>query len=397
VNPFKPVKIMKKLCITLIVTAFLITSCSHEKEKVSEQPGVSIERYGTADFMINLDSYTSLFQRSIRYLDQGPDEEYLYFLNQNNNSVYRYHLGDSNYTHRIKFDIDGPLGVGTLDGFDVHGPDSLFLLARYNYILSMVTNPLDSNRQIQKYRLLDVNAEVDMTPYAFTEAPMLLDNGILNILAVPFFYLSTKSYYEAGTNLIRLNLNDSSMSKGNLYSDVYKKRFSSFFSNASFAMNNQRQFVVSLPADHDLYLYDSDFRLIRKSTSRSTIVPDIKEFKGDFNSSEEETMHRYQNPSYNSILYDSYRNVYYRLAGLPNEKALSSGDKARYASRSFAIIVYDADLKIIGELELQPFYAEAMSFVGRSGLYLAQFIGGKNGIEEDRIKYSCFQLVQNEE
>lgn len=378
-----------------IALGVLLFSCGSE-HSASSNGHYSLENYKEGDVVFNLDEYTSFHLRSIRYLYDQSGEEFLYLLNDQSNSIYRYSLADSNYTHRVKFPIDGPLGVGQLNGFDIKGADSLFLLARYDYKLSLVVNPLDSVRKVTVYRLIDSKADMDMTAYADTYAPMYLEGDTLNILSVPFFYVQSKSYYEAGNCLVRLNLRDSSISKVNLYSDLYKNRYTPYYARAGTAKNKAGEVIISLPADPYLYRYDSHYNWIGKSLSVTPTVPEIKAFRGEF-IMEEEMIHMYQNARYISIQYDPFREVYYRIAELPNRQALSKGDRKYYSFRSFAVIIYDKDLNIIGEQILPPHYMIDMLFVGKKGLYLGQPVGTSTGVDENKVRFVCFQLTNKNE
>ncbi|KYG85618.1 hypothetical protein AWW67_14690 [Roseivirga seohaensis] len=384
---------MKNVLLFLLISVLLFSSCSKDArvEFEDEIKEPQLVRDSISDFVIELDNFTPLNLRAIRYLDDGIDE-FLFFLNPNNNSIYKYWLNDGNRFEKIAFDIIGPRGVGELSGFDVHGSDTLLLLARYAYKLTLASQLQNDLPKLQTFRLLGDAKSIDMTPYATTEAPMVIEDSILSIHSVPFFERDRLSYFEAGNSLVRLSLKDSTFNTSNIYSIQYKKRWSHPYASPSSTYNSLlKQRVITLPADKDLYTLDLNGQ-IRSTSSSPKSIRDIESYNGDFKDSKKSQLHANLNPSYISILYDKYRDVYYRIVKVPNYKAIELGDKSKYPAMPNVVLVYDANLKLISETPLPSSFNVRMSFVGRSGLYFAQPVIKNRRIDENHLRYVCFKL-----
>lgn len=140
--------------------------------------------------------------------------------------------------------------------------------------------------------------------------------------------------------------------------------------------NDRNEFVVSLPAEHYIYVISSDMQQIRKHYAGSEFISNIQHLKRSKllpDSMEETTKHFVETDSYSNIIYDKYRNCYYRMVE----------QKIKYTSMSgwqkgLSIIILNDKFEIIGETPLErcsPMFRYGM-FVTEKGLHIP--IEGKN-------------------
>ena len=385
---------MKNIYLVFITAGLLnLASCSDKgisNSEVEIGSRILLKRDSAKDIRLSLDQFTKLSTRAVRYLDYG-EEDYLLFLNDITNSIYRYNLNNSENPGILSFEEQGPMGVGKITGFDVDGPDSLFLLSRYDYKLTLVENPW-TQVSLNTFRLS--GPTVEMTPYATTQARMVSVEGKLYVLSIPFFRMGTSSFLKEGKNLLILDLGDSSIELKNIYSKIYGRDWSAFYGRGSLAFNDrENKFVSSFAAESGLLTFSTpqnvDFVPVN-----STLVKEVQLFDGEHNNQQEEQMHLYENPRYIGVYFDKFRNVYYRLVHVPNPSAVKTKDVERLKVRSIVIQVFDRDFELIGEQELPPYYFHEMVFVGKKGLFVGQPELGPNGVEEDVIRYACFSFQE---
>ena len=95
------------------------------------------------------------------------------------------------------------------------------------------------------------------------------------------------------------------------------------------------------------------------------------------------------------LMYDKYRDVYYRFAEMPCELAENEDPYDEFAprAREFSVIVLDKDFRIIGETKFPgKKYFYKMSFVGRDGLYISENNLANPEFDENKLVFACFKL-----
>lgn len=155
-----------------------------------------------------------------------------------------------------------------------------------------------------------------------------------------------------------------------------------------FDVDSARRIVVSFSFSHYLSVFDLDSEEIERFWAGSGMIGRIKPFPGS-RASVNQSMDTYRivewymrNPSYEGVLYDKYRNCYYRIARLPlpeDEAIPASGN-----IKPVVVIVLDENFNYIGETQLSPDvpYNSFCSLVSPGGLMIQ--VQDKN---EDRILF----------
>ena len=153
----------------------------------------------------------------------------------------------------------------------------------------------------------------------------------------------------------------------------------------------QERLVCSLTG-YDSIMVTDDLKQVRwyngKSRYLKSMRPKVYEADG-FDWLREAT----ENPAYHNIMYDKYRDVYYRIVELPYELKQNESAFDTPKGREFSIIIFDKDLNIIGETKFPGNkYLYKMSFVGRDGLYISENNLANPEFDEDKLVFACFAL-----
>lgn len=100
--------------------------------------------------------------------------------------------------------------------------------------------------------------------------------------------------------------------------------------------------------------------------------------------------------SYGNIIYDKYRNIYYRIA-YPDVEFEKDDDFLavfRGGRAQFSIIVLDKNLNIIGEtLFPSNTYNPNILFVDKDGLYISTSHYKREDYSDDWLRFQCLELV----
>ena len=98
-------------------------------------------------------------------------------------------------------------------------------------------------------------------------------------------------------------------------------------------------------------------------------------------------------PRYTHIMYDKYRDVYYRFADHPCKLGFGESFMDEPKAREFSIIIFDKDLNIIGETKFPGNrYMNKMSFIGRDGLYISESNAANPDFNKNKLVFTCFKL-----
>lgn len=151
--------------------------------------------------------------------------------------------------------------------------------------------------------------------------------------------------------------------------------------------------VCCFAASEDLAVYSLENESVRyvKAPSRyiKKIQPFSKRNRSTPDSRTEINWYR-NNPSYDGILYDKWREIYYRFALQPERPNRKGG--AHAIRKPISIIVLDKDLRPLGEtlLDEDVFFRPYCSFVSPDGLFI-QVLDG----DEDHLTFYQYQYEKN--
>ena len=174
------------------------------------------------------------------------------------------------------------------------------------------------------------------------------------------------------------------------YSDVYKEsNWGGGLFRWIYAEYNPKthNFIVSFPAEHDLFVFSENGDMQNKIYAGSDYIdviaslPKSKIFPLD---AEEKTRFFVESHSYANIVYDPYRDLYYRVA----EQKCNYKDAIGW-KKNISIIILDSQFDKIGETligECDYNYRYAM-FVNKQGLHIPQ------GSSENML---CFNIYSYE-
>jgi len=154
--------------------------------------------------------------------------------------------------------------------------------------------------------------------------------------------------------------------------------------------------IYSFPASHSIYSYNfvNNIQIATEFKSRlfEFILPMNSKSVNSFKARNEYFLTQ---PSYGPIIFDEYRNLYYRVAYHPisnDDLLLNDPQKSRIKQTS--IVVTDDNFNFITETVLLRFdYTETMFFVNSEGLHLAKW--SKSKMDEANLYFDVFKLVNN--
>ena len=328
------------------------------------------------------------------YYDKKNDKELLFSRNKNRKpaTIDVYDLQKKKLIKKIrlagfKLDDFSLINLDTLIALN-RKDDTLIFFNRYFKIFRIINLKSYLSKRI-KFKTYHYPAEGYYEPCIFLVSPVLIQNNNLfihirlNAYPTDFFNgkLLLKINLITGENKLLINYPDK-MRKG----IDYGKYISSY-------LIKDNKILISFPVDHYLYLYDFDGNIIKKIYCKSKYLnkfapyDSTQTFINGYSRKFE-----FKNGNYSSILYDKYRNLYYRV--VRHNMKLKNGNRVNsYFDGKWSIIVMDSNFNILGE---QVFAAKKYFYINilitKDGLLVSLSNPSNSDYDKNFYKYELFKI-----
>jgi len=144
---------------------------------------------------------------------------------------------------------------------------------------------------------------------------------------------------------------------------------------------------------YDSLMVTDDLKHIRWYNAKSRYLKSMRPKLGNAMAGINSIIEFCETPKYWHIMYDKYRNVYYRFAEMPYKLAPNESPYDEPKGKEFSVIVLNKDFEIIGETRFPgKKYFYKMSFVGREGLYISENNLENPQFDENKLVFTCFKI-----
>lgn len=376
------------LFLSILSITYLLYSCDSRENKlyalVKSDKSISFK----------LDNET---KNSVLYLNPYTDKdkrEYLVLQNysfQNRTNEFQfYDMKTKELAFKIRPDIEGPNGVGRIIGCHIQSLDSIYLTCLTEPILIRINKDLQIKEKVSYEKTTD---SIPLSEFCFTTSSHKLATVIGKTM---YIYSSPNRWVDKDPVTVTLNLETKEIKAlPFIYpdypgSDVKLKKYG-LEDSFSRCYDGQR-FLYSFLYDENIYVANPAHDSIRK-------VPIKSKFFDKIQLPDELTAQAIdfcQNAMYGNLLYDSYRDVYYRVT-YPTaeiEKEVKPIELIEYGRKNFSIIILDKDLKIIGETLFPDYtYNSKQMLVLADGLYISDSHFMNPQFSDDLLSFVRFDLA----
>jgi hypothetical protein len=332
----------------------------------------------------NRTSYRTFFSQAVT---DPSGREFLLFLSQHKPSILLFDIKTQALAKEIILEKDGPNGVGSPSGLLFVSMDSIYVISSSHYKVSLLNG---SGKLIKDYRVLEGTNYSDDTgmlrPFTIS-APVLIENTMYFNVA-PDRDVYKPSYFEGNVNL-SLDL----LTGEYEYFNHYPSEFNggvwgvAAVSYSSAFNPGLGDFIYSFAISDSLYTFNPNTKERKSYFAGSSFIKSrVLPMNKPENSHDLE--YALETPYYNAIVYDRYRNVYYRFVRHSISFKDDAGDPREFHEKPLSIIVLDKDMNILGETALPAnTFLDYIYFVTTNGLYISNGNPENPGLEED---YACF-------
>lgn len=383
----------------LILFLLLFWACSTQKENVNGDALGKFELEKVGEKVFYLDSTLAPFNQSILTFEQDGTTK-LSILNHLNISVNIFDYSTGQIEKQIGFLKDGPDGIGSLMnmGHFIQNSDSIFFFNHWQSRVHLM------NAKGEKLRSYDVGIGDDSEEQSKQGFHMMVSPISQAFKNGDRLFISVQN---AGANpfddqrliyMIELNLRTGEREYHSLPQPLMLNNFwgvyTPFASSLAFNPNTQ-EFSLSYTKNPEVDIISiSNLDSIQESKSVKSEY--MREMKPLPKRRDTPTLYGYSfnelsdltnmQGFYVNFIYDSYKDVYYRVA--LHERTPEQYEKGKSGFR-LSIIVVDSNFEKLDELELtEGLYEYQTSFVSREGLHLARQIDYQP--DEDQLVFDVF-------
>ena len=380
----------------IFVIPFLVVGCA-TKETKSNPINYEKTLSNCKQIILPVDENTYFVSRSIFQFEENG-EEYLFFENREKRmyDFILFDLEDQKEAKRIPIQREGPNGVPAMKGSRPFPDSNTFLVFQHN---------------ISRISLLEGNGHV-IKNYPIRADGKFVDANLSSIASWPTFSRDSVVYFNQyskgrgsriGYDRIPLFASlDLRTGKTDWSSLYFPTRFDGDYSRIkgddgmAYDYNVKENRLVCSFDFYDSIMVTDNLKDVKwynaKSKYLKSMKPNVDNHTNDLNA----LIKYMEKPKYLHLMYDKYRDVYYRFAEMPCEFAKDESPYDYFApkAREFSVIILNDKFEIIGETKFSGSkYFYKMSFVGKDGLYISENNLANPDFDEDKLVFSCFKLV----
>ena len=157
--------------------------------------------------------------------------------------------------------------------------------------------------------------------------------------------------------------------------------------------NYQQKRLVCSFRGYDSLIVTDDLHHMKWIDGKSRYLESMRPYVPESGNPEQSFTKLKEMGGYLHLMYDKYRDVYYRFVDHPCKLGFGEYYMDEPKAREFSIIIFDKDLNIIGETKFPGNkYFNKMSFIGRDGLYISENNWANPDFDKHKLVFACFKL-----
>ena len=389
---------MKYSSILLFLLNVILLSACQSKETKSNEINYDKTLSSYKQIILPVDEKTDFLSKSIFQFEENG-KEFLYFENSQNSTydIVIFDLDNQKIEKRIPIHPEGPNGVPSLFGSKPY-PDSNIILA-FQHLAFRISLLNGKGEVLRNYQLNPKGRFVRVILSTFSYMPTFTRDSVL------YFAQRVRDQKRAVKDFTKIplfasmDLNTGEIGWPSLYFPAtFDGDYTDIKGDESFAhdYNEKDNRLVCSFMKYDSIMVTDDLQHVKwynaKSKYLKSMKPNVNNHTNDVNA----LIRNDESPKYSHIMYDKYRDVYYRFAEMPCELAKDETpyDNQAPKAREFSVIILNDKFEIIGETKFPGSkYFYKMSFVGKDGLYISENNLANPEFDENKLVFSCFKLV----
>lgn len=326
--------------------------------------------------------------------------QYLSFQNSIRSEILIYEMYSGKLVKQMKVETEGDNAViGGFSGYCIQSMNQIFVPSLYvNTIYVMDTTAVIK----QKIDYSKTKTGQLLTPFIPNDkSQMTFINDSINIPLGLNMMLKEKvvenSFVSAVIDTVNKNVVALPMKFPQLMTDKDLHTVASSGCDYSRCYDG-KDFIYSFHYDEFLYKANSNHHKVDKIVGKSKYIDRVDLFRSNNSDFKKMLKAQCEHATYGNILYDKYRNVYYRFVHPSVNVDDFKGDYINLihsGGKNFSIIVLDKDLNRVGETLFPDYtYNPRLAFVLKDGLYICMNHVQNPNYSDDFLSFQRFDLME---
>ena len=386
-------KIKSTIIALTMASCICFFSCSSPSKESTATYDIGLTE--SKKITLPIDENTYFLSKSIFQFEEDG-KEYLHFENSRKGmyEIITFDLEKQDVHKRLPIEQEGPNGIPAMYGSKPY-PDSKNYLI-FQGMAFRVTQMDGDGKVLRNYQLKSPGRFVRVILSTLCYFPSFVRDSVL--------YFDQRVASRKKRNLDRypifasLNLNTGELGFAPLdFPKTFKGDYSHIRSGDSFTYdyNYKDNRLVCSFLESDSIMVSDDLTHTKWYNAKSQFLDSMTPYLNDVEEDVQDIIRFEQKGKYWHLMYDKYRDVYYRFAEMPCELGKDEDPYSEFTpkAREFSVIILDKDFRIIGETKFPGNkYFYKMSFVGRDGLYISENNLANPDFDEDKLVFACFAL-----
>jgi hypothetical protein len=377
----------------MLLPAIALTFLSCNANREEGQESFCLEASGR-QLSFALDSRTKNETQALFLHTDEEGREYVTFQNMGRNEILFYDVRTQALAFKIAPPVEGRNGVGIMDGYYIKNMDSIFLTVAGRNELVLIDREAVVKDVFPCYETGDGTALERTASLSFLSHPLVAVGDMLFLLP------ECNRFSEKNPVCAAVSLSDRSVRAFPAFpypsfpgqDNRMKKASAENYVSRCF---DGKRFAYSFYYDEDIRVAPLNHESVTKIKAKSRYISrvEIPDDYGDATLEDLCTM-----PRYGNMLYDPYREVYYRIA-YPRttlDEEVRPLDIMRYGGKNFSLIILDREFNVAGETLFPDYtYNSTIMFVREDGLYISESHSYNPAFSDDVLSFRCFELKKN--
>ena len=377
----------------------LLTLYSCQSGSENMKPVYNSELVEIKKTILPIDENTYYLSRSMFHFEQG-DKEFLHFENTEKRQyeLIVFDLLEEKVFKRIQMTREGPDGLLGVRGSRPYNNLDNFMLFQHNVGQLSLIN--DQGEILRRYQTWYPKGEFVYTEISsFIHWPSFVKDSIVYFHQMGIHPNMKKADWGKLNLFGSLDLRNGKFEwiplfyPSSLFNCDVKEPAGGYF--FSYDYNPKEGRLVCGFLESDSLMVTDDFKNVKWYNGKSRYLNSMSPRIAEASEGMKYLKENIEGAAYHHIMYDKYRDVYYRFAEMPCE--LKRGEYPVGGippkAREFSVIIFDKDFRIIGETKFPGNkYFYKMSFVGRDGLYISENNEANPDFDENKLVFACFEL-----
>ena len=365
----------------------MFTSCS-DKDNTKQYELMATDE--KLVFELDTNTKNELFSYST-YEENGKN--YFVFQAPDCNRILFYNMKTQKKEFEMDPPVDGNNGVGLANGYFIHNLDSIYIP---NFHLKEIALINKECNVIDKYDYTKDDNGQELSIASYSTAYLQQVEKIGRDL---YIYSGPNRFIKKDPVTVKFNM-DSHQKTALPFcypeypgSDTKLKKYG--LETAFSRCFDGEKFIYSFYYDENIYVASIDHQSIQKIPIKSKFFDKVI-LPGELTAQPHEFCEK---PWYGNLLYDKYRNVYYRIA-YPQatiEKGIRPMELLGYGRKNSSIIILDEKFNILGETLLPDYtYNSRIFLIRKEGIYISDSHYLNPNFSDDVLSFRKFVLTKGE-